>query len=38
MDEFRSPERGFAVTFPGTPKFASAPSRVKTRCSNTTSR
>src|SRR5262245_29659807 len=23
--EFQSPERGFAVTFPGTPKFASAP-------------
>lgn len=23
--EFRSPERGFAVTFPGTPKSASAP-------------
>jgi hypothetical protein len=23
--EFKSPERGFAVTFPGTPKFASAP-------------
>lgn len=23
--EFQSPERGFAVTFPGTPKFASGP-------------
>jgi hypothetical protein len=23
--EFQSPERGFAVSFPGTPKFASAP-------------
>ena len=36
--EFQSPERGFAVTFPGAPKFATAPSTVKTRCSNTISK
>ena len=36
--EFQSPERGFAVAFPGTPKFASVPVEGQTPCCNTISK